>query len=110
MHRLRKAAPPDTSLIPIFIIYDFMTLRKLRIFIDFAPPIEHAPGLSSKELDAQLRIGWVQNARFTCTQLASGFLIHASRAGLPSFTLEDLVDDRYHQQLKPSEPVRPAVH
>jgi hypothetical protein len=103
MHRLMKAAPPDTSLIPIFIIYDFMTLRKLRIFIDLAPPIEHAPGLSSKELDAQLRIGWVQNARFTCTQLASGFLIHASRAGLPSFTLEDLVNDLYHQAVKLSE-------
>jgi hypothetical protein len=48
-------------------------------------------------------MGWVQNARFTCTQLASGFLIHASRAGLPSFTLEDLVDDLYHQAVKLSE-------
>ena len=103
MHRLMEAAPPDTSIIPIFIIYDFMTLQKLPIFVDFAPPIEHAPLLSSKELDAQLRMRWMQNARFTCTQLASGFLIHASRAGLPSFTLEDLVDDLYQQAVRLSE-------
>ncbi|HKF38628.1 MAG TPA: hypothetical protein VKB35_17160 [Ktedonobacteraceae bacterium] len=103
MHRLMEAAPPDTSIIPIFIIYDFMTLQKLHIFVDFAPPIEYAPRLSSKELDAQLRMRWMQNARFTCTQLASGFLIHASRAGLPSFTLEDLADDLYHQALRLAE-------
>ena len=103
MHRLMETAPPDTSIIPIFIIYDFMTSQKLRIFVDLAPPIEHVPELSSKELDAQLRLGWIQNARFTCTQLASGFLMRASRAGLPSFTLEDLVDDLYQQAVKLSE-------
>src|SRR6266516_4278798 len=103
MHRMIEAAPPDARIIPIFIIYDFMTVHKLRIFVDLAPPIEHPPELSTKELDAQLRRKWLQNARFTCTQLASGFLIRASRAGIPSFTLDDLVDDLHQQAVRLSE-------
>jgi hypothetical protein len=96
-HRIMEAAPSDTSIVPISIIYDFMNVQKLRIFVDFAPAIEHAPTLPLKELDAQLRTAWLQNARFTCSQLASGFLMRASRAGLSSFTLDDLVNDLKHQ-------------
>ncbi len=96
LHRLLKAAPPDTRVVPIFIIYDFMTVQKLRIFIDLAPVIEHAPALSPKELDSRLLMAWLQSARFTCTQLASGFLVQASRAGLSSFTLDDLADNLHH--------------
>ena len=97
MHRLLKAAPPDTRIIPISVIYDFMTVQKMRIFIDLAPAIDCAPALPPKELDAQLRLAWLRSARFTCTQLASGFLIQAHRAGLSSFTMYDLADE-VHQQ------------
>jgi hypothetical protein len=103
LHRLINVAPPDTRIVPIFIIYDFMTVQKLRIFVDLAPAIEHAPELPLKEQDAQLRRAWLQSARFTCTQLASGFLIQASRTELPSFTLDDLVDDLHHQAVTLSE-------
>jgi hypothetical protein len=103
LHRLLEAAPPDTRIVPIFIIYDFMTVQKLRIFVEFAPAIEHAPELSSRELDAQLRKAWLLSARFTCTQLASGFLMRASRAGLSSFSLDDLADDLYHLAVTLSE-------
>jgi len=96
LHRLLEAAPPDTRIIPIFIIYDFMTVQKLRIFMDLAPVIEHAPALLPKELDSQLVMAWLQSARFTCTQLASGFLVQASRAGVSSFTLDDLADNVHH--------------
>lgn len=97
MHRLVRAAPPDTRIIPIYITYDFMTVGRMRIFVDFAPAIEHAPALPQKELDAQLRQAWLRNAHFTCTQLASGFLVHASRAKLSSFTLDDLANELYQQ-------------
>jgi hypothetical protein len=73
-----------------------MTLHKLRIFIDLAPAIENAPSLSPKELDSRLRMAWLRSARFTCTQLASGFLIQASREGLSSFTLDDLAENLHH--------------
>jgi hypothetical protein len=106
LHRLLEAAPPDTRIVPIFIIYDFMTVQKLRIFVEFAPAIEHAPELSSRELDAQLRRAWLLSARFTCTQLASGFLMRASRAGLSSFSLDDLADDLYHLAVTLSEASR----
>ena len=96
LHRLLEVAPADTRVVPIFIIYDFMTVQKLRIFIDLAPVIEHAPALSPKELDSRLLMAWLQSARFTCTQLASGFLVQASRAGLSSFTLDDLADNLHH--------------
>jgi hypothetical protein len=106
LHRLLEAAPPDIRIVPIFIIYDFMTVQKLRIFIDLAPAIEHAPEIPPRELDAQLRKAWLQSARFTCTQLASGFLMRASRAGLSSFTLDDLADDLYHLAVTLSEASR----
>ncbi len=96
LHRLLEAAPPDTRVVPIFIIYDFMTVQKLRIFIDLAPTIENAPALLPQELNSRLRMAWLCSARFTCTQLASGFLVQASREGLSSFTLDDLADDLYH--------------
>jgi len=97
LHRLINAAPPDTMIVPVFIIYDFMTVQKLRIFVDLAPAIARAPEVRPKELDAQIRNAWLQSARFTCTQLASGFLVQASRTGLSSFTLDDLVDDLHCQ-------------
>ena len=89
-HRLMRAAPPDTRVVPIVLIYDFMTTRRLRIFVDFTPAIEQAPTLSFDELDTTLRTSWLQHARFTCTQLAAGFLRQASQEGLSSFSLDDL--------------------
>ena len=89
-HRLMRAAPPDTRVVPIVLIYDFMTTKRLRIFVDFAPAIEQAPMLSFEELDTTLRTSWLQHARFTCTQLAAGFLWQASQEGLSSFSLDDL--------------------
>jgi hypothetical protein len=106
LHRLLEAAPLDTRIIPIFIIYDFVTVQKLRIFVDLAPAIEHAAELSPKELDAQLRKVWLHSARFTCSQLASGFLMQASRAGVSSFTLDDLADDLHHMALTLTEASR----
>jgi hypothetical protein len=52
--------------------------------------------LPPKELDSRLVTAWLQSARFTCTQLASGFLVQASRAGVSSFTLDDLADNVHH--------------
>ncbi len=102
-HRLLEAAPPDTRVVPIFIIYDFMTLQKLRIFIDLAPAIENAPALPPKELNSRLHMAWLRSARFTCTQLASGFLVQASREVLSSFTLDDLADNLHHFAVTLSE-------
>lgn len=92
LHRMLRAGPPDTRIVPIFLIYDFMTVQRPRVFIDFAPAIENAPELPADELDNQLRAAWLHSARFTCTQLASGFLMQALRIGQPSFTQHDLAD------------------
>ena len=100
LHRILLHIPSDTSIIPISIIYDFMTVGRMRIFVDFAPPIEHASLLPSGELDAQLRQAWLQSAHITTTQLASGFLIHAKRKDQTTFTLQDMVDSIYHQALE----------
>jgi len=90
-HRIMRTAPPETSVVPFFLIYDFMSTQRLRIFIDLAAPVERAPMLSTAELDAQLRVKWLSAARFTCTQLGSGFLAQASYASLSSFTFDDMV-------------------
>jgi hypothetical protein len=89
-HRIVRDAPPDTRVLPIAIVYDFMTVRRLRAFVDVAPPILHAPTLPRADLDARLRRGWLRAARFTCTQLASGYLVDAARSGGGRFTADEL--------------------
>ncbi len=93
LHRLLRTSPPDTRIIPVSISYDFMTVRRPRIFVDLAPAIASAPGLATRQLDAQLRQAWLQSARFTCTQLASSFLLQANHAAATSFTSNDLAAD-----------------
>lgn len=98
LHRLMRAAPPDTRIVPIVQIYDFMTTQRLRIFVDFAPAIEHAPSRSTDQLNAALHASWLKHARFTCTQLAAGFLFQANQNGLTSsFTLDELAKSIYVQ-------------
>jgi hypothetical protein len=91
LHRILRNAPPDMRIIPIYLAYDYMTTRRrISIFVDIAPAIEHVPTLAAEDFDAQLRLAWLRAARFTCTQLASGFILEASRTPIRSFTLEEL--------------------
>ena len=97
LHRLLRAGPPDTCIVPISIIYDFMTVQRLRIFVDLAPAIEYAPTLPTRDLDAQLHQAWLRSARFTCTQLGAGFLVQKNREMAPVFTLDELARDLQRQ-------------
>jgi hypothetical protein len=97
LHRILRHIPSDMRIIPISIIYDFMTVGRMRIFVDFAPAIENAPLLPLHELDTRLRLAWLRSVRITSTQLASGFLLNAAREGLSAVTLDDVVDNMYHQ-------------
>jgi hypothetical protein len=90
-HRMLRTAPEGTSVIPIAIIYDFMTTRRLHMFVEVMPPIADVTRMSRAELDQALLTGWRRGMRFTCTQLASEFLIKTAEAELASFTLESLV-------------------
>ena len=78
-HRFVHDCPPTLCIVPISISYDFMTNRRTRIFVDVAPIIEHAPVLAQSALDQQLRRAWLSHMRFTCTSLATRFLVQASR-------------------------------
>ena len=89
-HRIIRSAPPDLRIVPLTLIYDFMTTLRPRIFVDFAPAIEYAPKLSLAELDERVRRAWLLSAHFTCTQLASGFLLERQRSCTLEFTLDDL--------------------
>jgi hypothetical protein len=91
LHRLLRLGPPDMTILPIYIMYDFMTTQRPTIFIDIAPPITNASSLLNQELDARLQEAWRCSAHFTCTQLGSGFLVAANRAHT-TFTLDDAVD------------------
>jgi hypothetical protein len=97
LHRVLHAGPSDTRVVPMSIIYDFMTVRRLHIFVDFAPAIEHAPTLPTGDLDAQLRTAWLRSARFTCTQLGSSFLMQRSHSGALAFTVDDLARELERQ-------------
>ena len=100
LHRILRHIHSDTRIVPISIMYDFMTAGRMGIFIDFAPTIENASLLSSSELDSRLRYAWLHSARITSSQLASGFLVNTDREGLSSFTLDDVVDNMCHQAVK----------
>jgi hypothetical protein len=90
--RLLSCRTEKTYIIPTFIIYDFMTVKRMHIFVDVAPTITYDPAqiLQFQDIHAQLRSAWLASARFTCTQLAAGFLVLMSRAAVPLFTLDDL--------------------
>jgi hypothetical protein len=96
-HRIVRLSPSDLCVLPVVLIYDFMTRGRARIFVDFAPAIEHAPALPQQVLDEQLHRAWLQHAHFTCTQLASGFLMERQRSSALQFTLQDLAQ-AVHQQ------------
>lgn len=89
-HRFVRDCPPELCIVPISLSYDFMTTRRSGIFVNVAPVIEHAPLLTQHELDEQLSNAWRLHMSFTCTQLASGFLVQASRTGVLEFTLDDI--------------------
>jgi hypothetical protein len=98
--RLLRRIPPDTRIVPISIIYDYMTVGRKRIFIDFAPTIENAPVLLSSELKSRVHLAWLLSTRFTSTQLSAGFLVNAKLEELSSFTLDDLTDNLYSQAVR----------
>lgn len=79
--RVLRAAPADTRVQPIAIIYDFMATGRLRMWIDLAPAIEGGAALTNHELEQRVRAAWLDVARFTCTQLASGLLMYRCEQG-----------------------------
>ena len=97
LHRILRHNPSDTKIVPISIVYDFMTVGRLRSFVDFAPTIENAPLLPLNELDTRLRVAWLRSARITSTQLASSFLLNAAHKGLSSVSFDDVVDNMFLQ-------------
>jgi hypothetical protein len=90
LHRILREAPAETRLVPIMIIYDFMTTSRRRMFVDLAPPIERVPQMPRRTLEEALRRAWLHSARFTCTQLGAAFLVRRAQAtSNEPFTLEE---------------------
>ena len=88
--RIVRAAPPDLRIVPISLSYDFMTSGRRHVFVAFAPALVYAPKLSPVELASRLRRSWLLHASFTCTQLASGYLLACRVGSCTEFTLADL--------------------
>lgn len=88
--RVLRAAPPDTRVLPIAIIYDYMTTGRLRMWIDLAPAILDGNTLTRPALERRLRAAWMGAARFTCTQLASGLLVYRHEQGQRATTTSAL--------------------
>src|SRR5262249_14148900 len=57
--RLLRAAPADTRVQPIAIVYDFMTTRRPGMWIDIAPAFEGGAQLTARELERRLRSAWL---------------------------------------------------
>jgi len=90
LHRILREAPAETRLVPIMIVYDFMTTHRRRMFVTLAPPIERVPQIPQRALDETLRQTWLRSARFTCTQLGAAFLVRRATSDPNElFTLEE---------------------
>jgi hypothetical protein len=89
-HRLLRVSPPQTRVVPVALMYDFMAAGRMRMFVDLAPPIENAPTLPRCELEARLRDGWLRAMRFTTTQLGAGFFVERGASEHLVFTLDEL--------------------
>jgi hypothetical protein len=92
LHRILREAQPQTRLIPIMILYDFMTTHRRRMFVNLAPPIERVPEIPQRTLEEALRRAWLRSARFTCTQLGAAFLVRRSQPEAEPFTLDECTD------------------
>jgi hypothetical protein len=88
-HRVLHAASDQARVVPIVITYDFMSTGRSRLFIDLAPALEGVAAMPRGELDQRLRTAWLRAARFTCTQLATSFVVAASHDH-PQFTEVEL--------------------
>lgn len=88
--RMLHASPPDLRIVPIATIYDFMTTQRPHIFVDFGPVIEQPLTFTHEELQAHLRRAWLLHIHFTCTQLASGFLMERRYSPVREFTFDEL--------------------
>lgn len=99
-YRLLQKSPSETVVIPISISYDFMTTRRRRAFVNLAPAIEQALSLSAQVLETRLHSAWRLSTYFTCTQLASGFLVQKLNATTPVFALDDLVAHLHDQAIQ----------
>lgn len=89
-HRLLRASPTETRVVPIALVYDFMTTGRMRLCVDLAPAIEDAPLLARAEVETRLRREWLRAARFTMTQLGAAFVVEQSHAADPVFSLDEL--------------------
>jgi hypothetical protein len=88
LHRILREAHPETRLVTIMIVYDFMTTHRRRMFVTLAPPIERVPQIPQRALDEALRHSWLLAARFTCTQFGAAFLVRRTEP----FTLDECTD------------------
>lgn len=91
LHRILRDAPADTRILPLVIVYDFMRTGRPHVFVDLAPSLPHvAARLERLHYYADLRRAWLQAMRFTCTQLASGYLVWAAETNRDEFTLAEM--------------------
>jgi hypothetical protein len=94
-HRLMTLSPADTTIVPIALIYDWMTTRRLRLLVGIAPAIASAPALARHELATALRSAWLSVAPIGCSQLASDILLRAreSVTGLTWSEIEEILGE-----------------
>ena len=67
-----------------------MATGRLRMWIDLAPAIEGGAALTNHELEERVRAAWLDVARFTCTQLASGLLMYRYEQGQRATSITSL--------------------
>lgn len=93
--RILRAGPPETSVVPLAIIYDYMKPGRIRVFLSEAAPITNAAMHTPTEVFTQVRAAWMHVLPFTCTQIGTSIIVdrlHAQKtcATTAQFTAEVL--------------------
>ncbi len=93
-------AEAPITVVPLAIVYDFMTGGKKRIFIGAAPPFHVTGDERASDLAARMQAALRDNACFTTTQLGARFFVHRLAIGAPHFDEMELCQAiEYQSQL-----------
>ena len=91
LHRLISMTSTDVRIIPVNTTYDFMTRRRMRIYVTIGTEINHPRNYKKTELEQRVQRSIVNLGPVTMGQLGSDFLVSTAETGRDSFSESELL-------------------
>jgi len=91
LHRLVSMTRSNIRVIPVNTTYDFMTRRRMRIYVTVGPEISDLKGYKKTEMERRVQQTIARLGPVTLGQLGSEFLVKALEAGRSIFSESELL-------------------